>query len=179
MPLTSGCMAFKDKAAGLINRVQRVGAQAIVGTFLTVATSIAEAEAYIVSARDRFWRRAVKLWTDMHTLPETNPLRRCTSRIRKVRRFHRSPLYQIADTLKEIDMEKLETVDPFTLAPWEKRVQTNTDETAARHTEAGWAVCIAVSSSARNDIVGLVELSRCRWWYKVTRGSRPFPLYLA
>jgi hypothetical protein len=64
--------AFKDKLVGPINRVQRIGAQAIVGTFLTVATSIAEAEAHIASARDRFWRRAVKLWTDIHTLPETN-----------------------------------------------------------------------------------------------------------
>jgi hypothetical protein len=147
--------AFKDKAAGLINRVQRVGAQAIVGTFLTVATSIAEAEVHIATARDRFWGRAVKLWTDIHTLPETNPLRRCTSRIRKVRRFHRSPLYQVADVLKDIEMEKMETINPFTLAPWEKRVQTYTDETAARQAEAGWAVRIAVSSSARHGVVGV------------------------
>jgi hypothetical protein len=41
--------AFKDKAVGPINRVQRVGAQAIVGTFLTVATSVAEAEAHIAT----------------------------------------------------------------------------------------------------------------------------------
>ena len=53
--------AFKDKLVGPINRVQRIGAQAIVGTFLTVATSVAEAEAHIAPAQDRFWRRAVKL----------------------------------------------------------------------------------------------------------------------
>ena len=41
--------AFKDRAIGPINRVQRVGAQAIVGTFLTVATSVAEAEAHIAT----------------------------------------------------------------------------------------------------------------------------------
>lgn len=50
---------FKDKLVRPINRVQRLGAQAIVGTFLTVATSVAEAEAHIASAQDRFWRRAV------------------------------------------------------------------------------------------------------------------------
>ncbi|KAI2946871.1 hypothetical protein CBS147323_11233 [Aspergillus niger] len=49
--------AFKNKATGPINRVQRVGAQAIVGTFLTVATSVAEAEAHIATAQYRFWRR--------------------------------------------------------------------------------------------------------------------------
>jgi hypothetical protein len=37
--------AFKDKLVGPINRVQRIGAQAIVGTLLIVATIIAEAEA--------------------------------------------------------------------------------------------------------------------------------------
>jgi hypothetical protein len=85
--------ACKDKAIRLINQVQRVGAQAIVGTFLTVMTSVAETEAHIASAQHCFWRRAVKLWTDLHTLPETNPLRRNTARIKKFRRFHRSPLY--------------------------------------------------------------------------------------
>ena len=71
--------AYKDKAIGPINRVQRVGAQVIVGTFLTVTTSVAEAEAHITTAEHRFWRRAVKMWTDLHTLPETNPLRRSTT----------------------------------------------------------------------------------------------------
>jgi hypothetical protein len=61
--------AFKDKLVGPINRVQRIGAQEIVGTFLTVATSIAAAEAHIASTQDRFWRRAVKLWTDIHICP--------------------------------------------------------------------------------------------------------------
>ena len=70
------------KAAPAINRVQRIGAQAIVGTFSTVATSIAEAEAHIPTARDRFWKRAIKMWTDIYTLPETNPLRDAASRMR-------------------------------------------------------------------------------------------------
>jgi hypothetical protein len=117
--------ACKDKAMRPINRVQRVGAQAIVGTFLTVATSVAEAEAHIATAQHRFWRRAVKMWTDIHTLPETNPLRNNTDRIRKFRRYHRSPLYQVADALKHIDMETLETIIPFTLARWEERMQTD------------------------------------------------------
>ncbi|KAJ5198762.1 uncharacterized protein N7498_007879 [Penicillium cinerascens] len=117
--------AFKNKNIGPINRVQRVGAQAIVGTFLTLATSVAEAEAHIATVQHRFWRRAVKMWADLHTLPETNPLRRNTDRIRKFRRYHRSPLYQVADALKNIAMESLETINPFTLAPWEARVQTD------------------------------------------------------
>ncbi|KAJ5264619.1 hypothetical protein N7505_007412 [Penicillium chrysogenum] len=146
--------ACKDKAMGPINRVQRVGAQAIVGTFLTVATSVAEAEAHIATAQHRFWRRAVKMWTDIHTLPETNPLRRNTDRIRKFRRYHRSPLYQVADALKHIDMETLETINPFTLAPWEERMQTDIDQPQDFQTRAGVYMQIAVSSSARNELVG-------------------------
>ena len=68
--------AYKDRNVGPINRVQRVGAQVIVGTFLTVAASIAEAEASIPTARERFWKRAIKMWIDIHTLPKANHLHR-------------------------------------------------------------------------------------------------------
>lgn len=37
----------KFRAAGVMNRVQRIGAQAIVGTFSTVVTRVAEAEAHL------------------------------------------------------------------------------------------------------------------------------------
>jgi hypothetical protein len=57
------------------------------------------------------------MWTDMHTLPVTNPLRRRTSQINKFRRYHLSSWYQVADELKNIDMETVETIKPFTLAP--------------------------------------------------------------
>src|SRR5436190_24310032 len=52
-------------------------------------------------------------------------------------------------------MEELETINPFTLAPWEKRVQTITNGTAAKQADTSWAVRIAGSSSARNDVVGI------------------------
>jgi hypothetical protein len=46
---------------------------------MTVATSVAEAEATIPTLEGRLWRRAIKLWIDIHTLPNTNPLYRNTS----------------------------------------------------------------------------------------------------
>jgi exonuclease III/ribonuclease HI len=144
---------FKDKLIGPINRIQRIGAQAIVGTFLTTATWVAEAEACISSAQGRFWKRATKLWTDIHSLPETNPLRRNTARMRRFRRQHRSPLYQVAEALKDIEMERMETINPCVLAPWEKRVRTITKD-AVQSLNTEWAVHIAVSSSSRNGVVG-------------------------
>lgn len=89
----------------------------------------------------------------MHTLPATN-LRRNTVQIKKFRRYHRSPLYQVADALKSIEMEALETINPFTLAPWEERVRSDIHDLPETQTEAGGAMRIAVSSSARNEMVG-------------------------
>ncbi|KAL9572236.1 hypothetical protein ACKAV7_003619 [Fusarium commune] len=150
--------ACRYRRASPINRVQRIGANTIVGTFLTVATSVAEAEAHIASAHERFWRRAIKMWTDLHTLPTTNPLRSSTSRIRKFRRYNRSPFYEVAVALNAIPMEELETINPFTLAPWVERVQTIVDDGDSLGTtqaDLGWAVRAAVSSSARNGVVGV------------------------
>lgn len=141
------------KAARPLHRIQKIGAQAIIGTFMTMATSVAEAEAHIATLQGRFWRKAIKTWTDIHTLPDTNPLRNCIGRMRKFRRYHRSPLYQVADAFKEMPMERLETVDPYTLAPWESRARTVTEE-SAEEPVMNCAVCIAVSSSARNGLVG-------------------------
>ncbi|CRK13464.1 hypothetical protein BN1723_010047 [Verticillium longisporum] len=111
-----------------------------------------------MAVKKRFTRRAIKLWTDLHALPETNPLRKLTARMRKFRRFHRSPFFQLATALNEIPMENLETINPFTLPPWMERMQTiaewNDDSTSTR-VDQDAMVRIAVSSSARNELVGV------------------------
>ena len=63
-------------AITVLNRVQRIGAQAIIGTFRTVATVIGEAEASIQSVRERHLERATKLWVNLHTLYKMNLLLR-------------------------------------------------------------------------------------------------------
>ncbi|EAQ91759.1 hypothetical protein CHGG_03694 [Chaetomium globosum CBS 148.51] len=143
------------KTVPAIHRVQRVAAQGIIGTFSTVATRVAEADAHIPTAQDRFWKRAIKMWTDIHTLPETNPLRNTTSRMRKFRRSYRSPFFQVADLLKDVPLDSLETIAPVVLAPWERRVRTTVDRTGIQQKKTEWAVRIAVSSSARNNMVGI------------------------
>ncbi|KAG0152951.1 hypothetical protein PDIDSM_55550 [Penicillium digitatum] len=121
--------ACKDKAMGPINRVQRVGAQAIVGTFLTVATSVAEVEAHMATAQHRFLE---------------------TSRENLDRHPH---LAGNQSSSPHIDMETLETINPFTLSPWAERVQTDLDGQHASPAEAGGCMQVAVSSSARNELV--------------------------
>jgi hypothetical protein len=95
------------------------------------------------------------MWTDIHTLPETNPLRNTTSRMRKFRRSYRSPFFQVANLLKDVPLDSLETIAPVVLAPWERRVRTTVDGTGIPQKETEWAVRIAVSSSARNNTVGI------------------------
>jgi ribonuclease HI len=63
-------------------------------------------------------------------------------------------LYQVADALKNIEMETLETINPFTLTPWEVRVQAGVEATPQSPTVPGGLMEIATSSSARNELVG-------------------------
>jgi hypothetical protein len=94
------------------------------------------------------------MWTDLHTLPDTNPLRRNIAWIKKFRRFHCLPLYQVADALKNIEMETLETINPFTLAPWETCIHTDVEAMPDPWAAPGGLIQIAVSSLARNGLVG-------------------------
>jgi ribonuclease HI len=51
-------------------------------------------------------------------------------------------------------MESLETINPFALAPWEARVQTENEPIPQTSTAPGGSMQIAFSSSSRNELVG-------------------------
>jgi hypothetical protein len=87
--------------------------------------------------------------------------------------MHWSPLYQVAAALKDIKMEEMEVIDPFVLAPWEKRVQTTTDAELIRQPDTNRAVYIAVSSSTRNGIVGFGAAIKSR--YQEPQANRRYP----
>jgi hypothetical protein len=169
------------KGMALMNRIQRVGAQAITGAFRTVATAVAEAEASIRTVSERFAVRATKLWVNLRTLPETNPLSKLNTR--ELRRFT-SPLQRIAHAHQSTPTDKMEVIEPYVIAPWEERLPA----TIGRGTEV--AVCIAnttrgiriaTSSSARKGIVGMggaihdtlgIATGREPITYSVTLGTR-------
>jgi hypothetical protein len=56
--------------------------------------------------------------------------------------------------LKNIEMETLETINPFVLAPWDTRIQSDVEAMPHSHTVPGGSLQVAVSSSARNGLVG-------------------------
>ena len=109
--------AAKGLAMAMLNRAQKVGAQAITGTFRTVSVAIAEAEAYIRPIHQRLHERATKLWIGIHTLPNTHPLKRL--RTNAFQRF-RSPIQRIGSAHRPI--KGIETIQAFTVPPWEKRI---------------------------------------------------------
>lgn len=145
-----------DRRAKMLDRVQKLGAQAITGAFRTVATKVAEAEAHISSVQDRLWKRAMKLWVELHSLPDSNPLRREASRMSRVwKNSFLSPFQQVAVVFNSTSLEDMETIEPFTLAPWQKRIQVAVDDTGRYSAEStADAVQVAVSSSAKNEVVG-------------------------
>ncbi|EJP60776.1 reverse transcriptase [Beauveria bassiana ARSEF 2860] len=161
--------AYQDKLVGPINRVQKAGAQAIVGTFLTVATAVAEAEANLVSVGERHRKRMIKMWLVMHTLPDTNPLRRITSRMKKFYAKHRSPLYKVARRLAAVPTDQLESILPFTIEPWRKKVTTMTDSQVDEGSSAKGDMVIATSSSARNSVVGSPGV--INFWFGISTDS--------
>jgi hypothetical protein len=106
------------KGMALINRIQRVGAQAITGAFRTVATAVAEAEASIRTVGERHAEKATKLWVNLRTLPETNPFSKLNTR--ELRRFT-SPLQRIAHAHQYTPTDRMEVIQPYVIAPWEER----------------------------------------------------------
>ncbi|RBQ75977.1 hypothetical protein VDGD_21330 [Verticillium dahliae] len=78
--------------------------------------------------------------------------------MRKFRRVFRSPFFEVATALKNLPVDELETIAPFAVAPWTERINTIVDGAEVEpwseaHRDGN--VRIAVSSSARNDLVGV------------------------
>lgn len=145
------------KLESVLNRVQRIGGQAVIGCFRTVGTAVAEAEANIPTIKERHLRKAVKTWVDMHSMPDTHPLARLAGR-RVCRRFI-SPMQKIAGWAQCPSLMRLETTRPYISAPWEVRVRTGDSVTdgvqAGMQAQRLSGVCIATSASARNELVGI------------------------
>ena len=86
-----------------------------------------------------------------------------------------SPLQQLAADHRDIPVDRIETVRPFAIAPWEERVEaiTEDDEKVAELANAGWAVRVGTSSSRKNSLVGFGAAIRTPI---SVRGGIPFNL---
>jgi hypothetical protein len=126
--------------------------------FCTVATVIGEAEASILLILTRHRAKAAAFWVKVRTLPQTNPLARLHTDGYK--RF-RSPLQRISGSLHRFP-KAIERIQPYTLAPWEARIQLHITDGDALIPEG---IQFVTSLSARNRMVGLGF---------AFRGNKPF-----
>ena len=146
--------ACGGKAMASMNRVQRIGAQAITGAFRTVATAIGEAESSIRTVHERHSERATKLWVNLRTRPRTNPLARLGTRV--FQRFT-SPLQKIAHAHREVPTDRMEVIQPYVIAPWVDRLPVTIDTDGEKAIEAAnsiLGILIATSSSERRVTIG-------------------------
>jgi hypothetical protein len=137
-----------------LNRVQRIGAQAVTGCFRTVATHIAEAEASLRTVQERHAIKATGLWVNFRTLPKTNPLTKISTKSRA--RFI-SPMQKIASMHQDAAMDRLEHIKPYALEPWVPRLQASIDVDIARalgRARQAGGIRVTTSASARNETVG-------------------------
>jgi exonuclease III len=122
--------SISTRTAKTISQIQRIGTQAIIGAFRTVALDRAEIEAGIQPTWLRHKDQRIKFWAKSHTLPTDNPMH---LRIRKIdihnKRF-RSPLQKIAEEALPLGpkLEQMEIIEPFCRAPWQRTLEIDMEE---------------------------------------------------
>jgi hypothetical protein len=112
-----------DRTTRRLNQVQQIGAQAIIGTFCTVALVSSEMEAGIEQLITRMHRHGYKFWVKCHSLPANHPWWKIRRGIdTKTKRFP-SPLQHIAMQLDSVDLKEMEIIVPFCAPPWQQGLE--------------------------------------------------------
>ncbi|KAM9874682.1 zinc knuckle [Verticillium dahliae] len=147
--------ARRAKETGWLNKTPRVGAQAITGSFQTVATAVAEAEASIHAVWERHKRAATRLCVDLRTLPQTHPLAALRN---KASKRYLSPMQSIATMVAKVSAERMEVIHEYALRPWTDRIHVLGEDDFARTVQTPndiQGIIIATASSQRNGRIGM------------------------
>jgi hypothetical protein len=142
-------------AMAALNRVQREGGKSITGSFRTVATAVAEAEASIRTVNQRHIDRATKFWMNFRTLPKTHPSSKLS--LQTFKRFI-SPLQKMSQMHQDTPTERMEPIKEYVMAPWEERIPSAIDHDKDRAVQMANClgdIRIATSASCRSGIVGM------------------------
>jgi hypothetical protein len=107
--------ARRASAERVLMRVQKISRQVVVGCFRTVGTAVAELEANLPTIAERHTRKALRMWIDLHSMPETHPLAILIRR-RGYKRFT-SPMQRIAESTYSVPVKELEATSPYVSAP--------------------------------------------------------------
>jgi hypothetical protein len=143
-----------------LNRAQRIGAQAITGAFRTTALAVAEAEANIPTIEERHAQAGTRLYINLHTLPKTHPL--AGFKVSRSQRFT-SPIRKLALRQKATAVERMETINAYTLSPWHRRLPVGHDndpEVAIRLARRMDGILVATSTSGKADRISIGSIAR-------------------
>ncbi|EGD99960.1 hypothetical protein TESG_08624 [Trichophyton tonsurans CBS 112818] len=158
---------LKDKThLRMLETVQRAALIRALSAFRTVATKTLEVEAHVLPTRLRLKQRAQNVVARLYTLPSNHPVQDVLARSRRrSRHVGTGPRLPMAETMKTMDLERLElleTIDPNPPAPWDPPIfETITiesdpvkamEEADRLRTEA--AELIYSDASAQKDKIG-------------------------
>ena len=154
-PVWSG--RVNKKGMDALNVAQRIGAQAIVGAFRTVALARAEAEASVIPLEERLQKHRNMFWIKANTLHHKNPLARIVRRTRPWMKRFSSPLCQMARSMVEFPAKQLPRSGPFCIAPWQKtlEVSVHMGDADNRWAPAEKAIYIFAAASYKKGNIGL------------------------
>ena len=83
------------KVTSQLEKIQKMGAQAITGAFRTVATTILEAEAALEPVEHRLAKRTAKHLLDLQSVPQDHPLRPSLDGMKSRGKTNRSLLFDV------------------------------------------------------------------------------------
>ncbi|KAK7177893.1 hypothetical protein PSPO01_16055 [Paraphaeosphaeria sporulosa] len=141
----------------MLNQIQRIGTQAIIGAFRTVALIRAEMEAGIEQLTARMHRQEYKFWVKCHALPVNHPWWKIRRGIDTKNKRFPSPLQRIAMQLESVDLTEMERIDPFCIPPWQQGIEAQIleGEEAQKWAEDSDELKVFVDASYRGHNAGV------------------------
>lgn len=142
-----------------LDKVQRIGAQAITGAFSTVSLLIAESEALLAPTQARIHRQELNTWIKWHTKPLSHRFWKAKRAINLANNTWISPLQKTALRFSLWNLSNLETIKAYAKPPWMPPVRVKIlDKSKAIELAAmpdGNQFVAFTDSSTRNKLVGI------------------------
>lgn len=142
-----------------LEKVQRIGCQAIVGAFKTVSFTVAESEASLISFETRLLKQQLSSWIKWHSKPAHHHFWIIKRTICLTNKQYISPLQRIAEKFKDLDLASFEKIEAFSKTPWvpvAPIIICNRETAIKRATNIDPLTSVAFTDgSARNNLLGI------------------------
>lgn len=149
--------SLTGRVTEMLNQIQRIGTQAIIGAFRTVTRIRAEMEAGIEQLTARMHRQEYKFWVKCHALPVKHPWWKIRWGIDTQNKRFPSPLQRIAMQLESVDLTEMERIYPFCIPLWQQGIEAQIleGEEAQKWAEDSDELKVFVDASYRGHNAGV------------------------